>query len=484
MSLEQFKEIFRTVAKRILKEKLSKNPNKLFEYKQDIYTAYVNLVNFVNSIYNTITAEEKADTYELLTYVANKFEECLIRLNCKYRLSESLLDIPNFEDIKLIGIEIDSEQTVEPIESETEDFHDSIPNKSNIELNQTEHIEASFTNEGDSEEELHSISVLFEEDEFKMEVPDFMRLCANTINYKYEGEATGLTPFINAIELLEQIATTNPLQAILISFLKTKLVGKAGEALTAEDNNLAAIKAKLKLKIKPESSKVLEGRLSALKMDRQSLQEFSKTAEDLADQLKRSLVMEGIPDHKANEMTVEKTIKMCRASARSDVVKSILAATTFENSKEVIAKLIVEIGNHNEEKQVLAYRSFRNQNNQNQNQNNRYNRNGQTPRNPNSNFQNNRNGNSNYSRGNQHNQNNRQFNNNNHNNGFTNGRGRGNYHNGGGRGHNNGRGGYQNQGNPRQIHYVQQPAQPQQQQTAQGNSQGPQNLAMGGNYFQ
>lgn len=259
MSLDELKEKFRTVAKRILKDNLSKNPNKLLEYKRDIYTVYVNFFIFVNSIYDTIPAKEKSETYELLTYVANKFEECLIRLNCKYRLSESLLDIPNFDEIKLIGIETSTEQSPEPIESEVDDFQDISTDLSNIELQQSEHFEQSFSNQGDSAEEPRSISVTVEENKLSMEVPDFMRLCANTINYKYEGEATGLTPFINAVELLEQIATTDGLRNILISFIKTKLTGKAGDALSEEDITLVLIKNKLKSKIKPESSKVLEG---------------------------------------------------------------------------------------------------------------------------------------------------------------------------------------------------------------------------------
>lgn len=181
--------------------------------------------------------------------------------------------------------------------------------------------------------------------------------------------------------------------------------------------------------------------------------------------------MEGIPTDKVNELTVEKTVKMCRASARSDVVKSILASTKFDNPKEVVSKLIIEIGNHHEEKQILAYRGFRNQqNNQPNNRNNQFNRNGQN-RNFQSTSQNNRNGNSNFHRGQSSQQNRNGNSNGNHNNGHNGNRNRynnnsnSNQHNGGYRGNNNNNN--MNHGQ-RQVHVVQN--QQQLQSLNQGNS--------------
>lgn len=39
--------------------------------------------------------------------------------------------------------------------------------------------------------------------------------------------------------------------------------------------------------------------------------------------------MEGISANKAQEMTIDTTVEMCRASPRSDLVKAILASTHF-----------------------------------------------------------------------------------------------------------------------------------------------------------
>ncbi|XP_017465140.1 PREDICTED: uncharacterized protein DDB_G0283697-like [Rhagoletis zephyria] len=56
-------------------------------------------------------------------------------------------------------------------------------------------------------------------------------------------------------------------------------------------------------------------------------------------------------------MNVEQTVNVCRLNAKSDLVKSILASTTFSDSKDVVAKLIVEQNNEVKERQVLAFRT-------------------------------------------------------------------------------------------------------------------------------
>lgn len=95
--------------------------------------------------------------------------------------------------------------------------------------------------------------------------------------------------------------------------------------------------------------------MQALKADRVPLQDFSKKAEELAESFRRALVMEGIPSEKAREMTVAKTVQMCRASARSDLTKSVLASSTFREAKDVVAKFVIEINEETKEKQVLMW---------------------------------------------------------------------------------------------------------------------------------
>lgn len=85
--------------------------------------------------------------------------------------------------------------------------------------------------------------------------------------------------------------------------------------------------------------------------------------------------MECITQKKAIEMTIDKTIDMCRASTTSYVVKAILGAATFEDPKDVIARLTIETGKDNDDKQILAYRKYSKNNNKQNNRGNSYKKN-------------------------------------------------------------------------------------------------------------
>lgn len=54
---------------------------------------------------------------------------------------------------------------------------------------------------------------------------DYYNLCARTINNTYDGDALSLTPFLNAITLLESMDETNLHRMVLRDFILTKLKG-------------------------------------------------------------------------------------------------------------------------------------------------------------------------------------------------------------------------------------------------------------------
>lgn len=56
-------------------------------------------------------------------------------------------------------------------------------------------------------------------------------------------------------------------------------------------------------------------------------------------------------------MAIEQTVSVCRLNARSNLVKSILASSTFSDPKEVVAKLVVEQTTEIKEQQVLSIRT-------------------------------------------------------------------------------------------------------------------------------
>lgn len=163
-----------------------------------------------------------------------------------------------------------------------------------------------------------------------------------------------MNAFINSVNLLRETASQATIDT-LKQFILTKLEGKSLEVVQENPNTIKDIVDALKEGIKPDNSKVVGGRLMALRADKTTLQDYTKQAEELAESLRRSLM--GISRAKAQEMAIEKTIEMCRASAKTDLMKSILASTTFTDPKEVVAKFVVEAATETTKKQVLAFRA-------------------------------------------------------------------------------------------------------------------------------
>lgn len=93
--------------------------------------------------------------------------------------------------------------------------------------------------------------------------------------------------------------------------------------------------------------------MMALRSDKGSLSDYSKRVEQLADQLKRSWIKEGISSNKANEMVIDKTIQLCQANASSVFVKSTLESTKFDTPKDVVAKYITSSQKQTNENKVL-----------------------------------------------------------------------------------------------------------------------------------
>ncbi|XP_036322148.1 uncharacterized protein DDB_G0287625-like [Rhagoletis pomonella] len=130
------------------------------------------------------------------------------------------------------------------------------------------------------------------------------------------------------------------------------LEGKAREAIPTVVNSVRQIKDALRNSIKPDNSKVVAGKIASLHVINKNYTDFAERVEELSDALEHSLIIEGMTQSKAHEMAVEQTVNVCRLNTRSDLVKSMLSSTTFSDSKDVVAKIIVEQNNQVKERQV------------------------------------------------------------------------------------------------------------------------------------
>lgn len=238
----------------------------------------------------------------------------------------------------------------------------------------------------------------------KMDAPTFLKLCGSQITKDYAGDPLTLKSFIKSIKLLKSVAGDN-LDTLKL-FVLTKITSKALECVREEPETVDQIIEDLEKFIKPENSKVIESQIQGLRFNPGKAKEFTDEAEKLAEALQRTLIIEGISQNKAREMAVERTVDLCRQSAKTEKVGTILASTSFASTKDVLAKFVVETSKEKTDKQILSFRqqnnnSYNRQNNFNGRQKNNFNNrfsqrgrgNGYRPRffnNSNRNFNNNR----------------------------------------------------------------------------------------------
>lgn len=409
----KFKETNEEVEDDILQSKLT--------YDKDTFNALLDEFDEWDKKITRKNASEKDEIIELRTKkiinAYNKlveFAKPIIESNNE-KSTEKIRDEVNtrreyiLDDLRTLNSDIEVPKSItEKITTNTDDSNDPSTSKKNE--NKGENKNTNPMNNKNNTDNKPEVKMA-------MTANEYYKMCNQQLNYTYTGDPLGLPPLIDSIELLQFMDTTKAFEDILLRVLKTKLMGAAREYI-APNATVDEIKATLKKKIKVKNSKIVMGQLMALKADRTNFTDYAKKAEDLAEQFNRSLILEKIPTDTANEMTIDKTIELCLANTRSQVVQSVLESTHFDDPKEVIAKYIIQerkqqgVSNN----QVLAmHRNNRFNNNRNfqqnrfqrNNYNNNHNRNRNNDQRPNfnrNNAQHNRNnfrGRGNNYRGNQ-----------------------------------------------------------------------------------
>lgn len=199
-----------------------------------------------------------------------------------------------------------------------------------------------------------------------MNKAEFVKVASATLNNNFGGDPLKLNSFIDAIELLDSITENDAnLKATLITFVKTRLEGKAREVIQEKPASVQDIIKTLKQKFKPENSKIVAGKIAALQIKNNNYSDFSKNVVELADALERTLISEGMTQAKAQEMAIEQTVDVCALNAKTDCARTVILSTQFSDPKDVVAKLIVVQNKEASTKQVLAYREQSNYRNNN-----------------------------------------------------------------------------------------------------------------------
>lgn len=199
-----------------------------------------------------------------------------------------------------------------------------------------------------------------EETEVNMVAPEadvFLTMCTRHINRHFSGDPLERNAFIKSIQLLQTIAVSEGNKKILSNFIHTRLSGKASEWVDEDCEDVNTIIKAIKDNCKAENSKVVAGRLMALKADRNNLTDFTKKAEQLCEAFQRSLILEGTAREMANDLTIDKAKDLCKANTTNTVVRSMLVSRNFTDASDVISNFTIESRSAVSDNQMLHFRS-------------------------------------------------------------------------------------------------------------------------------
>lgn len=327
------------------RRQLTKNLNLRVEYKESLVETYNALTTYLHSVYvDANTEPTKEFVKQRIIENRNKLTESFTCLNLQYKFDKNgfaTIDITKVIESPIDNVS-DSESDPESEHSQTSQKSDNPDPIDNTKNGVGNAATVSTSNQTENIAEMAQTK------------KDFMQIANGYINYKYSGDPVGLDSFIDCIELLDSL--TEPVNKdVMLKFIKSKLEGKAREAIVTTPTKADDIITQLRDAIKTDSAKVIEGKILALRAEKTNLTKFAERAEELAEKYRLSLVHEGFSKDKAKEMSIDKTVELCRKQSRSETLKSIIASTKFSEPKEVVAKMIVEISNLKQERQSSQF---------------------------------------------------------------------------------------------------------------------------------
>lgn len=318
--LEHLVKKFNDVKKQITRTNASKRPIKIKIREYLIIQYWNDILKAVNE-YEQETDYDESYAFFTLTNSYYSLKECLTILNSQANVGDKH--------------EFIVQSTITPREQ-------AIVSKI-INENKNEISEVTFDK---FEEELDTVTVdpdsnnsTVDPNKMPQTAEEFFRLASKVVDTKFDGDPANLEAFIEQVELLEPMVEAQN-KSHLIKFIGTKLVGKARRALPDKPSEVSQIITALRNEIKYEPSRVIEGKIIALRLDKKNNTKFSEQANKLAEQLRESLIFEGHTKDKAQEMTIRKTVDLCYKLARSETVKAVLGAKAFTTPSEVIYKFV------------------------------------------------------------------------------------------------------------------------------------------------
>lgn len=377
---------------------------RIVKYKDEIVLEYNRVVNYISENIDAFTRKSQQKLLDKIDACERTLEKQLKTLDFQINFPSDKLDLVNNTHISEISEQIENQieeasgVTETSLEFDTDDIDDivDIGNESDKLVGSATVVESGKTvnlNEK-SEKNIENIIMAPPTEE------SFLDMCSKHLPKQFAGDPLGKSAFIKSIKFLKKLGKSEENSKLLASYVQMRLIGKACEYVSDDCEDIDVIVKAIEDNCKAENSKVVAGKLMALRADRTNLTEFTKKAEQLCEAFQRSLILEGTSRDKANEFTIEKAVDLCKVNTTSTVVQSMLHSTKFEDASEVIAKYTIVSRDVSSNNQVLQFRShnrvrgnYRNNFHQQRYSNNNnyggnYNRNNSNNRNFNRNYNN------------------------------------------------------------------------------------------------
>mgnify|MGYP006950110078 CR=1 FL=1 len=299
MTLKDELNAYKLVAKRILKSVLSRNPETLARYVNDIVNAHNRFVRYVNGKFGNASSQSKLLYESTLGKVIIKTGSCFTRLKLRYDFSESLFDyIDEANLIPFHAVDDNSEEESEESQSSDETQDD------NVIMTQTK------------EEFLVYASKL---------IPEF------------DGQYANLESFCDALTLVDASVGAHVAHAVALA--KTKLKNDSRMYITNEAT-LQAIINTLKNEIKPDSTSVITSKLMNVSQAKKKANDYVKEIESLAADLKRAYITDGLPLSVATSYATKAAVEAMQKNASNDKVKLVMEAGNFSNLNDAVSKFV------------------------------------------------------------------------------------------------------------------------------------------------
>lgn len=338
MSLEDERNKFGLISKRILKTNVSKNPVTLQAYKRDIVTAHNHFVDYVRSKFETASDRNQKVYLDNLNYIRSKTKNCFQKLGVNFPFTNDPFEFvqestltSSTEDNQGTGSS-ESDETDESEEEEVENSDDNKETKgngSNSENNRENDGSRNNQNNDNSQNNGNP-------NEMALTVVEFLNF-ATKIVPDFDGTYANLASFTDALNLANaSVATHLP---SYIELIKTKLKGDS-RSYIGNEATVQAIIQTLQANVKPESASLIESKMMSIHQAKKKPNDYMKEIESLAANLKRAHITDGIPIAAADNLATNCAVKAIRQNASSDKVKWLMEASTFTNLNEVVDKFI------------------------------------------------------------------------------------------------------------------------------------------------